>query len=132
MQDNNPKAEAARRNGRLSRKHGLTAQQKNLPFSPSNKLARAEYLQVSLLDLEIDINSEKITQAFQTIEPSGLLAIGLKSLDDHIDRHLVRLSRERARVAALLQQAVAGKKRKQVKLQNEPIETAALTSDRED
>jgi len=72
---------------------------------------RAESIQFSLLDLEIDVNSEKLAETFQSIDPSGLLAVGFKSLDDHspafrnIDRHLVRLSRERKRFTELLHQA---------------------------
>jgi hypothetical protein len=84
------------------------------------KLARAEYLhdraeaiQVSLLDLELDTNAAKIIDAFDSIDPAGLLAIGYKSLDDHspayrnMDRHLVRLSRERVRLTDLLRSVIA-------------------------
>lgn len=72
---------------------------------------RAEAIQVSLLDMEIDIHSDKIAETFQSLDPSGILAVGFKSLDDHspafrnIDRHLARLSRERKRFTELLQQA---------------------------
>jgi hypothetical protein len=97
---------------------------------------RAEMLQLSLLDMEIDINADKIIEAFQSIDPSGLLAVGFKSLNDHssafrnLDRHLVRLSRERVRTTALLEQSIARRSRtrktskiQKEKLQNEPIET---------
>jgi hypothetical protein len=87
---------------------------------------RAESIQFSLLDLEIDINSEKLAETFQSIDPSGLLAVGFKSMDDHspafrnIDRHLARLSRERKRFTELLHQARHNKEQKIKNPPNEP------------
>ena len=145
------KAEAARRNGALSRgpitpegkarsarngfRHGLTAQ--NFLTTPAEedafrhhfnalielwdpqtscehylveKLARADFQHdraertiFAMVDVETDIIAPEIQRAFQTIDETGALILGYKSMDDHsaahrnLDRHIARLSRERIR-----------------------------------
>ncbi len=102
------------------------------------KLARAEFqhdraerLQYSMIDLETDIVAPEIQRAFQSIDETGALILGYKSLDEHstshrnMDRHVARLSRERLRAVAALQNAQARRARVEMeieKLQSEPTD----------
>ena len=84
------------------------------------KLARAEFqhdraerLQHSMIDLETEIVGPEIECAFDSMDETGALIIGYKSLDEHsaahrnMDRHLARLSRERLRAKEAIQDAQA-------------------------
>ncbi|MBL8216943.1 MAG: hypothetical protein JNK87_39860 [Bryobacterales bacterium] len=59
----------------------------------------------------------KIQRAFQSIDETGALVLGYRSLDEHstwhrnMDRHVARLSRERVRALAALENAQARRAR---------------------
>lgn len=84
------------------------------------KLARAEFqhdraetIQTTLLELETDIIAPEIERAFETMTEIGAIALGYKSMNDNssahrnMDRHLARLTRERAQARKTLVETMA-------------------------
>jgi len=100
------------------------------------KLARAEFqhdraerLQYSMIDLETDIVGPEIQRAFQSIDETGALILGYRSLDEHstshrnMDRHVARLSRERVRALAALENAQARRARAEEESENKKLQS---------
>lgn len=100
---------------------------------------RAERLQHAMIDLETDIVGPEIERAFQSMDETGALILGYKSLDEHsaahrnMDRHLARLSRERLRAKEAIHDALALRPNgEKLNFHDEPTETETGANTAED